>query len=144
MQRCNNAGNQEVIPAVILVSRQIRNFLAEKFRPYGIGVEQAGVLFVLQEYGSLSVTEISDMLFKDKGTVSRTIESLYQKKLVQKNQKKGDNRIVKIAITHEGYEKIETIQTTKSTSLDIFRDCVTKSEKEEFLRILDKIAAVMR
>lgn len=144
MQHATIDGDQEVVPVLILVSRQIRNFFAEKFRPYNIGVEQAGVLFVLQEYGSLSVTEISDIIFKDKGTVSRTIESLYQKKLVQKNQKKEDNRIVKIAITNEGYEKIDIIRTAKSTCLDIFHDCVTKSEKEEFLRILDKIAAVMR
>lgn len=139
-----NAGNQEVVPAVILASRQIRNFLAEKFRPYGIGIEQAGVLFVLQEYGSLSITEISNVVLKDKGTVSRTIESLYRKKLIEKKSEKGDSRIVKIAITSDGYEKMEVIKNSKSTFLDIFRNCVTKSEKEEFLRILDKITAAMR
>lgn len=139
-----NSGNQEVIPAVILASRRIRNFLAEKFRPYGIGVEQVGVLFVLQEYGSLSITEISNVMLKDKGTVSRTIESLYQKNLVEKKSEKGDSRIVKIAIAPDGYEKMEIIKNSKSTFLDIFCNCVTKSEKEEFLRILDKITAVIR
>lgn len=135
---------REAIPCIILTSRQIKNFFGSKLRPHNVGIEEIGILFILKESGELSITDLSNMTLKDKGTISRTIKSLCRKNLVKKIQEKEDNRISKMSITSEGLEKIKTVKNDKKIFLDTFDNVITANEKEQLLNILDKITAVMK
>lgn len=140
----NCSKEREAIPSIILTSRQIKNFFGSKLRPYNIGTEEVGILFILKESGELSITDLSNMTLKDKGTVSRTIKSLCKKNLVTKSQEKEDNRITKVSITTEGLEKVKIVRNDKKIFLDTFNNAITLKEKEQLLNILDKITAVMK
>lgn len=140
----NCSKEREAIPSIILTSRQIKNFFGSKLRPHNIGIEEIGILFILKESGELSITDLSNMTLKDKGTISRTIKSLCRKNLVKKFQEKEDNRISKMSITSEGLEKIKTVKNDKKIFLDTFDNVITANEKEQLLNILDKITAVMK
>lgn len=140
----NCSKEREAIPSIILTSRQIKNFFGSKLRPYNIGTEEVGILFILKESGELSITDLSNMTLKDKGTVSRTIKSLCKKNLVTKSQEKEDNRISKVSITTEGLEKVKIVRNDKKIFLDTFNNAITLKEKEQLLNILDKITAVMK
>lgn len=140
----NCSKEREAIPSIILTSRQIKNFFGLKLRPHNIGIEEIGILFILKESGELSITDLSNMTLKDKGTISRTIKSLCRKNLVKKFQEKEDNRISKMSITSEGLEKIKTVKNDKKICLDTFDNVITANEKEQLLNILDKITAVMK
>lgn len=140
----NCSKEREAIPSIILTSRQIKNFFGSKLRPHNIGIEEIGILFILKESGELSITDLSNMTLKDKGTISRTIKSLCRKNLVKKFQEKEDNRISKMSITSEGLEKIKTVKNDKKIFLDTFDNAITTKEKEQLLNILDKITAVMK
>lgn len=137
---------REAIPSIILTSRQIKNFFGLKLRAYNIGVEEVGILFILKESEGegLSITDLSNMTLKDKGTISRTIKSLCKKNLVKKIQEKKDNRINKVSITTEGLEKIKIVGNDKKIFMGTFENTITSKEKEQLLCILDKITAVMK
>lgn len=137
---------REAIPSIILTSRQIKNFFGLKLRAYNIGVEEVGILFILKESEGegLSITDLSNMTLKDKGTISRTIKSLCKKNLVKKFQEKEDNRINKVSITTEGLEKIKIVGNDKEIFMGTFENIITSKEKEQLLCILDKITAVMK
>ncbi|MDO7253438.1 MarR family winged helix-turn-helix transcriptional regulator [Helicobacter cappadocius] len=139
-----DCSEREAIPSIILASRQIKNFFCSRLRPYNIGTEEIGILFILKESGEFSITDLSNITLKDKGTVSRTIKSLCRKNLVKKSQEKEDNRITKVSITPEGLEKIEIVKNNKKTFLDVFDNAITSQEKDQLLSILDKITAVMK
>lgn len=140
----NCSKGREAIPSIILTSRQIKNFFGSKLRPYNIGTEEIGILFILKESGELSITDLSNMTLKDKGTISRTIKSLCRKNLVKKSQEKEDNRISKVSITTEGLEKVTIVRNDKKIFMDTFNNAITSKEKEQLLDILDKIMAVMK
>lgn len=139
----NCSKGKEAIPTIILTSRQIKNFFGAKLRPYNVGTEEIGILFILKESGELNITDLSNMTLKDKGTISRTIKSLCRKNLVRRFQEKEDNRICKVSITDEGLQKVKMVKSDKKIFLDIFDNAITSQEKEQLIGILDKIRAVM-
>lgn len=135
--------NKDVALSIILASRQIKNYFSQELRPFNIGIEQIGTLIILEKEGPLNITDLSNITLKDKGTISRTIESLCKKKFVAKNSKKEDNRITKISITPEGIEKLAVIKKNKQKITNIFTQTISDEEKKEFLRILEKITGVL-
>ncbi|PAF52173.1 MarR family transcriptional regulator [Helicobacter sp. 13S00477-4] len=140
MHQCEE--HKEIVFSIILASRQIKNFFAQKLRPFNIGIEQVGILAILEKEGTLNITDLSNITLKDKGTISRTIESLCKKQFVKKIQEKEDNRITKISITPQGRDKLNAIKKNKQEIIDIFSCSITEEEEEQFFKILNKIVRI--
>ncbi|PAF47536.1 hypothetical protein BKH46_03670 [Helicobacter sp. 12S02634-8] len=136
--------HREVSLSIILASRQIRNFFSQKLRPFNIGIEQIGTLVILEKHGPLNITDLSNITLKDKGTISRTIESLCKKNFVKKIHEKEDNRITRITITQERKEKLASVNKNKQKIINVFTETISDEEKKEFLRILEKITGVLK
>lgn len=144
-KRTNDCEDTEfIVPAIILTARRLRNFFNENLKPLKIGAEQAGILFILEQKGQLNITDLSHITLKDKGTISRTIESLVQKKLVEKIQEKCDNRIIKIKITSEGINKAKLVKEKNEEYTQLFSTILTNTEKKDLNKILFKISEAIK
>lgn len=98
------------------------------------------ILTVLYEHeGRLKMTEISNLVNKDKSTVTVLVNRLIERKYIQKEFCKTDRRVIYIVLTEKGkafepiYKKIsQNINEVAFAGFD-------ESEKETFLTLLKRM-----
>ena len=103
---------KEIAVYVNILNSRIKKSFIDRLQQNGINVtpEQYLVLDILWERQSLSQQNIADIIQKDKNSVTKIIDSLEKKNLVNRVVDKKDRRINKIELTQEGLalEKITT------------------------------------
>ena len=76
---------------------------------FDITIDQWLVLKSLQENSHLSQNEIADLVFKDMASITRIIELLVKKELVERHINNSDRRKFELKITKNGKKMIEMI-----------------------------------
>ncbi len=130
---------KEIAVYVNILNSRIKKCFIDRLQQNGINVtpEQYLVLDILWEKQSLSQQNIADLIQKDKNSVTKIIDSLEKKNLVNRVVDQRDRRINKIELTQEGLalEKI----TTK-VAINFMNDTIKSIDNQD----LDKFVEVMR
>ena len=130
---------KEIAVYVNILNSRIKKCFIDRLQQNGINVtpEQYLVLDILWEQQSLSQQNIADIIQKDKNSVTKIIDSLEKKNLVNRVVDKKDRRINKIELTQEGLalEKITT-----EVAINFMNDTVKDIDNQD----LDKFVEVMR
>ena len=130
---------KEIAVYVNILNSRIKKSFFDRLQRNGINVtpEQYLVLDILWEQQSLSQQNIADIIQKDKNSVTKIIDSLEKKNLVNRVVDKKDRRINKIELTQEGLalEKITT-----EVAINFMNDAVKDVDNQD----LDKFVEVMR
>lgn len=130
---------KEIAVYVNILNSRIKKSFFDRLQKNGINVtpEQYLVLDILWEKQSLSQQNIADIIQKDKNSVTKIIDSLEKKNLVNRVVDKKDRRINKIELTQEGLalEKITT-----EVAINFMNDTVKDIDNQD----LDKFVEVMR
>jgi len=84
-------------------------------------------------------TDLANMSFRDKPTVSRIVDLLVKKKLVERLKDKTDGRKFHIRITSEGRTAIEKALPAVEASRAMGWTNLTESEYETLIQLLDKV-----
>jgi len=74
-----------------------------------LSVSQFGVLEALFHLGPLCQKEIGEKILKTSGNITLVIDNLEKRGLVRREQDPGDRRKIKVTLTPEGEELIETL-----------------------------------
>ena len=128
-----------------LVHFRFKQYLSAIFAKHGYDLtpEQFLVLDTLWDDGVLSQQELADILKKDKNSVTKLIDALERKRLVERIPDKIDRRLNLIHIT-------ELAKSMKDNITDIALDCtnqIIKDIPEEdlnvFVSVLNKMAENM-
>lgn len=92
-------------------AKSMKQYLQRKFNEgnLGITVDQWLVLDVLHQSNGISQYEIAKRTYKDAPTVTRIIDLLGKKQLVQRETNPNDRRRFNISLTKEGKEKVANI-----------------------------------
>ena len=101
-----------------LTCAQLKNCCAH------VTLAQCIVLLEIDERGELTMGQLASRLRLDNSTLSRTIEGLVQRRLVERLSKDGDRRVVRIRLTREGEVACQSIHDQND---------------EHTLRVFDKI-----
>ena len=129
---------KEIAVYVNILNSRIKKCFIDRLQQNGINVtpEQYLVLDILWERQSLSQQNIADIIQKDKNSVTKIIDSLEKKNLVNRVVDKKDRRINKIELTQEGLalEKITT-----EVAINFMNDTVKDIDNQD----LDKFVEVM-
>ena len=129
---------KEIAVYVNILNSRIKKCFIDRLQQNGINVtpEQYLVLDILWEKQSLSQQNIADIIQKDKNSVTKIIDSLEKKNLVNRVVDKKDRRINKIELTQEGLalEKITT-----EVAINFMNDTVKDIDNQD----LDKFVEVM-
>jgi len=137
--------NKQVGVFLNLVHFRFKQYLSAIFAKHGYDLtpEQFLVLDTLWDDGVLSQQELADILKKDKNSVTKLIDALERKKLVERIPDKIDRRLNLIHIT-------ELAKSMKGNITDIALDCtnqIIKDIPEEdlnvFVNVLNKMAENM-
>ena len=91
---------------------------------------------------------IMSKLAKDLGvgfsTATGIVDRLIKKKLVNRERKHGDRRIVKISLSKRGKEIMSAYQEQKKKTFKKMIEVLNESEQESFILVLEKIANEMQ
>ena len=111
----------------------------EYFKVFGITPQQFNILRILrgQYPGKISVTEIKSRMLDKNSDVSRLLNRLIEKGLIEKAQCPNDKRAADVLITEQGLNLLKKIdQKVDQIDLDLFK--LTGDEADQLNFLLDK------
>lgn len=130
---------KEIAVYVNILNSRIKKVFFDKLQENGINItpEQYLVMDILwEEQESLSQQKIADIIQKDKNSVTKIIDSLEKKNLVNRVVDKNDRRINKIELTKDGHDlKL----TATEIAIKFMNDAVKGIDDSD----LDKFVKVM-
>jgi DNA-binding MarR family transcriptional regulator len=82
---------------------------AQFLRPHGLTTEQFAVLATLHGRDGMSQRELADHLVKDRPNITRILDKLQQKGLVQRRADPADRRVHRLHATAGGHELMQRL-----------------------------------
>jgi len=104
---------------------------------FDITIDQWLVLKSLQENSHLSQNEIADLVFKDMASITRIIELLVKKELVERHINNNDRRKFELKITRNGKKMIEMIYPIVHNNRKQALKGITKTEQNNLTALLE-------
>lgn len=91
-----------------LMNRMVGAIYDEALRPHGIKASQLNILVAVSAFGRVTSRQLCRVLHMDTSTFSRAVARLKKKQwlLVESS---GEGKILKIAVTKAGFNKIEQV-----------------------------------
>ncbi|GMA61714.1 MarR family transcriptional regulator [Alicyclobacillus fastidiosus] len=111
--------------------RKVANFTMLHFKPYGVTTEQWVVLLTLARHEGITQTQLADLTKKDKTTITRILDSLERKALVERRKDAGDRRAIQAFVTDEGKRLANELADVERNAIDLLFGSYTAQEKEQ-------------
>jgi DNA-binding MarR family transcriptional regulator len=133
--------DQVVLFQLERTNKQAKLYSQREFdrRGLGITVDQWILLKIIQESESLSQQELASQSLRDPASITRTLDLLVKRQLVQRLPDSQDRRQFQIALTMSGLEFVEAnlamVENHRRQSIA----GLTKSEVQKFLLVLNTI-----
>lgn len=110
---------------------------------YGIPLSHVQVLFMLQDAGTMSVSEISRRLGIAKPNITPLVDRLLESGLVDRQRDLSDRRVVNVVILPAGAEKLAAIRRTIADQLMMQVENLSTSEFKELCDSLESINRIL-
>ncbi|MNK80160.1 Multiple antibiotic resistance protein MarR [compost metagenome] len=107
-------------------------------RPLDINGQQMGILLSLTQGAASTPLEISKLLEIDTGLMTRMLDKLESKGMVQRQRSEADRRVVNLILTDKGRDVASRIPDIAPDVLNHRLRHFTRDEFSEFLRLLRK------
>lgn len=120
-------------------ANSVNQTLNNKLSPYKIAIEQRATLEIIKFEPNVNQTTIANLLGKDKTTISRSLNSLEKKGLIQKSEVSEDKRSKKVELTKEGEHILEESMEEVTSYRELLNSKLTQQEIEVFFKIIDKL-----
>jgi len=106
---------------------------------YQCTMEQLSVLEVLKFNGAMNMSEIAHAIIKENAAITRMVDVMEGRGLVERKSIAGDRRAKAIHITKTGMEVFDELIPRLKEELKDATSCITKEEYDEAMRIMKKI-----
>lgn len=104
-----------------------------------VSIRDWRILSFLASTGPHTNREIADAMGLDSATVSRAVQFLSDKGLIQAKRSKRDRRMLLVMLTQKGADTHDAIAPERKTFADEVESCLSEQEREAFYHALDKI-----
>ena len=144
MEQKNNFESLEMIAENIfqvipLLKKRLAHISAFQSK-YGLPLSHFQVLSLLEERGSMSVSEISEYFDIAKPSITPLVDRLVNAGLVDRVRSTTDRRVVFIVILDEGRERLKTIREMLVTNVEEWKRSLTD---EEFRLLAESMSNVV-
>lgn len=102
----------------------------------GVTTSQCHAIVEVGRAGEISLNELADILTLDKSTMSRTINTLVERKLVVRDVHPTDRRYVMIKLTSEGIGVFNDIEGSMNQYYNIVFNDIPEEKREQVLESL--------
>ena len=114
-----------------------------KMQEYGLTSAQGDVIRAILHAPGITASELKKKLGLSQSTVAGILERLENKRLIKKTLVDGDARKMSLFPTSQGLELEDMLKQTALETQQIIMEGMTKSEQEEFNRLLEIALAHM-
>ena len=112
-------------------------------REHGTPLSHVQVLAMLNDVGTMSVSEISRRLGIAKPNITPLVDRLYESGYVDRQHDENDRRVVNIVLMEAGKEKLNAIRATISRQIQMQVDGLSVSEFREFNESLSSVVRIL-
>ena len=110
-------------------------------REHGTPLSHVQVLAMLQDAGTMSVSEISRRLGIAKPNITPLVDRLFESGYVDRQHDENDRRVVNIVLLPAGEEKLAAIRATIARQIQVQSENLSVSE---FRELSDALSSVVR
>lgn len=131
---------QSILSLISHVHAVSADFTNKRLAAKGDLVSSHGyILFLLSQKGKLTMSEISELINRDKSTTTVLVRKLKETELVKAENSKEDGRTTLISLTAKGKRYNELTASISKKLLDTCYKGFSKDEKETLLKLLAKV-----
>ncbi len=106
---------------------------------YKLSAQDFGILFRLWKQDGLSQVQIASLMMRDKTTITRRIDALVRKGLVERRPDSADRRLYRIHLTVEGMKAAESLMVVVDEFQKEVLDDIPDEHKEITINTLKRI-----
>jgi len=122
---------------IIYTANWVNSHQNNFFKPYGISPQQFNILRILRGAGeAIKVQTIKERMIERAPNVTRLMDKLYDKELINRLPCPNDRRVVHVEITKKGLLLLKNI--SKNLKEDLLEN-LTEEETLQLSNLLDKI-----
>lgn len=110
---------------------------------HGIPLSHVQVLSMLNETGSMSVSEISHRLGIAKPNITPLVDRLIEEKLVDRIRDTQDRRVVNVVILEAGREKLAAIRATIGEQVQEWAQSISAADFRELADALSSLTRIL-
>ena len=133
---------KDIISLISKIREKTSLLIIKEMSKYGIDgivTSHGDIIYALFNKSRLTMAEIAEKIGKDKSTVTALVNKLVRLGYVVKERDTQDSRVVYVSLTEDGKELKPIFEKISNTVLDAFYLRISENEKEELIRILNKI-----
>jgi len=128
-----------VIMTILHIMGNLRHSGMAVLSEVELSYPQILVLYALLEKGTSTISELSQHLKISQGVMSRTVDRLVEKGMVERERDTGDRRFVKVALSTEGSEFAVKMISYHADKFGSEFSKVSGKDREAFLGMLMQI-----
>ena len=128
-----------VIMTILHIMGNLRHSGMAVLSEVELSYPQILVLYALLEKGTSTISELSQHLKISQGVMSRTVDRLVEKRMVERERDTGDRRFVKVALSTEGSEFAVKMISYHADKFGSEFSKVSSKDREAFLGMLMQI-----
>jgi DNA-binding MarR family transcriptional regulator len=133
---------RDAISLISKIRENVNRLIVTKMQERGIeGIvtSHGDIIYSLFYKPRMTMAEIAEKINRDKSTVTVLVDKLVRLGYVTKERDTEDTRVIYVTLTSKGNEFKPVFETISKEVLEVFYSGITDYEKEELLRILEKI-----
>lgn len=123
------------------LSNEVSGSFAARMEKHGVSVANWVVLRVLYDHEALALKDIVTEVGVDQGSLSRMVDRLLARGLVERVESAEDRRAVSISLTREGRQLVPRLAHEASENDRIFFASLPTRKREEFLATVRALLA---
>lgn len=124
---------------IYLTAQKVKNLAEKLLQPYGLTLEQFHLLKHMSTESGISQRELGGLVDKTPANVTRILDRLEQKSLVDRRKSPGDRRAIHVFLTGQGAELVrEVFAIFKAFSAQLTSG-VSETEQEQTRSVLNRI-----
>lgn len=141
----NKATEQEISQSLklfVVLSRAARcvtDRISENIRSYGLNPTEFAVLELLYHIGSQPIQAIGKKVLIASSSITYVVDKLETKKLVRRTPNPEDRRVIMVAITPQGIERMDQIFPGHAQAIHTILSAVKDEDKNELIQQLKQI-----
>jgi len=133
---------KDIISLISKIREQVNLLIVSEMSEHGIDgivTSHGDIIYALFKNSKLTMAEIAEKIVKDKSTVTALVNKLVRLGYVIKERDTQDARVVYVSLTDKGKQLKPIFEIVSGAVLDVFYSGISENEKEELIRILNKI-----
>ena len=107
----------------------------------GLTPGQWNALTQLEEHGAMTQKQLAERLQKEQATVTRSIERLVQRGLVERTPNPQDRRVNIVNVTPEASRLLAELEPSVTQRNEELTEGISDADLEAFFRVLDRLNA---